>query len=369
MLQQLAIYIHWPFCKSKCPYCDFNSHVREGLEQADWLKAYLEELRFYQGKTGEREVKSIFFGGGTPSLMDVSTVSAIIEEIDKLWGIPQGAEITLEANPTSVEIDKLIGFKSAGVNRVSLGIQSLRDADLKALGRQHSAQEALHALKTASQVFDRYSFDLIYAREGQSLNDWREELEEALQYNGGHMSVYQLTIEEGTKFHTLHQRGELIIPEEDLAADMYELTQEIMDKNNLPLYEVSNHARLGDESQHNLVYWNYGDYIGVGAGAHGRVIIDGQKIATRNHKVPEIWLEQIGKHKEEIIDAKKQLYERLMMGLRLAQGVKFDEAFHDIINKEKLQVLIDEGFVELDKNIKVTQAGMQRLNAVLNYIF
>jgi len=381
MLQQLAIYIHWPFCKSKCPYCDFNSHVRENLKQSQWIESYIDELKFYRHKTGEREIKSVFFGGGTPSLMKVSNVETIIEEIDKLWGLPQGIEITLEANPTSVEIEKLKGFKSAGVNRVSIGIQSLRDDDLKALGRQHSVEEALHALKTAAKIFDRYSFDLIYARSGQKINSWREELNEALKYHGGHMSLYQLTIEQGTKFYTLHERGELKIPNEDKAADFYELTQEIMDKNNMPAYEISNHAILGEQSQHNLVYWRYGDYIGIGAGAHGRITIGSDKFATRNHKAPEIWRNMVIKqsfssHEFEIISGEKKAYEMLMMGLRLNEGLSL-KAFNKevgnnlltFIDEKKLQIMIDKGFVEFNnKYIKATSSGLQRLNAVLNYI-
>ncbi|MDY0009695.1 MAG: radical SAM protein, partial [Bdellovibrionales bacterium] len=222
----LAVYVHWPFCKFKCPYCDFNSHVREKVSHDDWRAAYVREMRHYRDLTGPRQVQSVFFGGGTPSLMEPQTAALVIDTIAGLWGLPQGTEITLEANPTSVEADKLRGFKSAGINRVSMGVQALKDADLKTLGRQHSAAEALAAVKMASQIFDRYSFDLIYARPSQSVDDWRRELAEALPYTRGHMSLYQLTIEEGTQYYTLHKRGDLVIPDEETAAQMYEVTQE-----------------------------------------------------------------------------------------------------------------------------------------------
>ncbi len=381
MTSALALYIHWPFCKFKCPYCDFNSHVRERINHPEWKAAYLEEMRFYREKTGPRRLHSVFFGGGTPSLMETDTVAAIIAEADKLWGLPAGTEITLEANPTSVEADKLRGFKAAGVNRVSLGVQSLRDADLKKLGRQHSAAEALTAVRTAAQIFDRYSFDLIYARPGQGVADWKQELDEALAYGGGHMSLYQLTIEEGTQYHTLHQRGELKIPDENTAADMYELTQEIMDERGLPAYEISNHARTGEESRHNLVYWRYGDYAGIGPGAHGRLTVNGVKLATRAHKAPELWMQWVqraghGSHPFEVIDSYKRGQEMLLMGLRLREGVSLD-AFQkethtplsQFINQNRLQKLVDEGLLEAtDQNIRATAAGRQRLNSILSYL-
>ncbi len=369
-MNKLAIYIHWPFCKSKCPYCDFNSYVRADVDQAEWLKSYIKELRYYRDKLGTREIVSIFFGGGTPSLMDVSTLEAILGEINTLWNIPKDIEITIEANPTSVEVEKFKGFKTAGVNRVSIGVQSLRDDALKELGREHSAADALLALKTAASVFDRYSFDLIYARQNQTLECWGEELQEAIKYSNGHMSLYQLTIEQGTKYYSQYQKKELIIPEDDLASDMYELTQDLMSKNNMPAYEVSNHARKGEESQHNLVYWNYGDYIGIGAGAHGRITIDGAKLAIDNNKVPEQWLEQITNPNIEEVNHEQQLYERLMMGLRLTDGIKWDDDFAEIINGKNLQILIDENLVIRDNEyIKVTPSGMQKLNAVLGFMF
>jgi oxygen-independent coproporphyrinogen-3 oxidase len=380
-MSDLAIYIHWPFCKFKCPYCDFNSHVREKINHPEWQRGYLDELRYYREQAGPRRVKSVFFGGGTPSLMEPATVAAVISEVDKLWGLPAGTEVTLEANPTSVEADKLRGFKAAGVNRVSLGVQSLRDEALKKLGRQHSAAEALAAVKTAASVFDRYSFDLIYARPEQGLAGWKQELEEALEYSADHMSLYQLTIEEGTAYHTLHQRGELKIPDENAAADMYELTQEMMDRRGLPAYEISNHARPGMESQHNLVYWRYGDYAGVGPGAHGRLTVNGEKLATRAHKAPEAWLERVknkrhGSHPFEVIDFLKRGQEMLMMGLRLREGVLLDDFLKETqtplsryINVKRLQVLLDEGFMELtEQHLRATASGRQRLNAVLSHL-
>ncbi len=370
-MNQLALYIHWPFCKFKCPYCDFNSHVRERINHPDWRDAYLREMRFYSEKTGVRQIESIFFGGGTPSLMEPETVAAIINEADKLWGLPATAEITLEANPTSVEAEKLRGFKAAGVNRVSLGVQSLRDADLKKLGRQHSAAEAVAAVKLAAQIFDRFSFDLIYARPDQSLADWKRELAEALGLGAGHMSLYQLTIEEGTQYHTLHQRGDLVTPSEDVCADMYELTQEMMDAKGLSAYEISNHARAGEESRHNLVYWRYGDYAGIGPGAHGRLTIDNDKWATRAHRAPDVWLKRVdenghGAHPFEKIDAAERGREALLMGLRLKEGTALPEG---LIDPVRLKTLIDEKMIEVSANhICATAAGRQRLNSVLAYL-
>ncbi|MDE2337308.1 MAG: coproporphyrinogen III oxidase [Alphaproteobacteria bacterium] len=370
-LNQLALYIHWPFCKFKCPYCDFNSHVRERINHPDWRDAYLREMRSYREKTGGRKIESIFFGGGTPSLMEPETVAAVINQADKLWGLPASTEVTLEANPTSVEAEKLHGFKAAGVNRVSLGVQSLRDADLKKLGRQHSAAEALAAVKLAARIFDRYSFDLIYARPDQSLADWKRELGEALDLGAGHMSLYQLTIEEGTQYHTLHQRGELVTPSEDASADMYELTQEMMEAQGLPAYEISNHARAGEESRHNLVYWRYGDYAGIGPGAHGRLTLDEDKWATRAHRAPEVWLKQVsenghGAHPFEKVGVPQRRQEALLMGLRLKEGTLLPEGVAD---PARLKTLVDEKMIEVDDgHIRATAAGRQRLNAVLAYL-
>ena len=379
--ETLAVYVHWPFCKFKCPYCDFNSHVRESIAHKDWASAYLKELEYYRERTGARHIQSVFFGGGTPSLMEPATVQAVIDCIDDLWGIPQGTEITLEANPTSVEAGKLEGFKSAGVNRVSLGVQSLRDADLKALGRQHSAQEAVAAVKTAAKIFERFSFDLIYARSGQTLDSWREELKEALQYANGHLSLYQLTIEKGTQFHTLHARGELVIPDEDTGASLYELTQEMTEAAGLPAYEVSNHARFGDESRHNLVYWRYGDYAGIGPGAHGRLTLEGGKWATRAHRAPELWMQRVekdghGAHEMEAVDAAARGREMLMMGLRLMEGVCLEKfkreaqtGFSDFVNNKRAELLVEEGLLEISSaSVSATQKGRQRLDSLLAYL-
>lgn len=379
--QGLAVYIHWPFCKFKCPYCDFNSHVREKVSHDDWRDAYVRELRHYRDLTGARQIQSVFFGGGTPSLMEPETAALVIGTIDDLWGLPQGTEITLEANPTSVEADKLRGFKSAGVNRVSLGVQALNDADLKTLGRQHSAAEALAAVKTAAQIFDRYSFDLIYARPAQSVEDWRAELAAALPYTRGHMSLYQLTIEEGTQYHTLFKRGDLKIPDEETAAQMYELTHDMMAAADMPAYEVSNNARFGDESRHNLVYWRYGDYAGIGPGAHGRLTLGGVKQATRAHRAPELWLERVGErghgaHDFETVDFAERGREALMMGLRLAEGVPFarieaetGRPLSEFINLAQARILVDEGLLILDHStLATTPQGRQKLNAVLSFL-
>ena len=375
----LSLYIHWPFCKSKCPYCDFNSYVCDEIDHSVWRQAYLDEMRFYRKKTGLRRIVSVFFGGGTPSLMEPDTVAAILKEVDKLWGLPADTEITIEANPTSTEADKLREFRAAGVNRVSLGVQSLRDDALKKLGRKHSAAEALLAVKTASRIFDRYSFDLIYARPDQSVADWKQELGEAMEYAGGHLSLYQLTIEKGSVWYSLHRRGGLEIPDENAAADMYELTQEMMEKNGLPAYEISNHARIGEESRHNLVYWKYGDYAGIGPGAHGRLTIDGDKWATCAHKIPELWIKKVksqghGAHPFEFIDSFEYGREMLMMGLRLREGFLLDDfqketkvSFQKFVHPQILRRLLDEVLLEVtdDRHIRATAAGRQRLNAVL----
>lgn len=380
-LQPLAIYVHWPFCAKKCPYCDFNSHVRERVDHDAWKNAYIRELEHTRALTGPREIVSVFFGGGTPSLMEPSTTAAIIEAIDRLWGIPQGVEITLEANPGSTEADKFRAFKAAGVNRVSVGVQALNDADLKALGRLHGAEEARRAVGIAGDVFGRFSFDLIYARQGQTLDMWERELSEALAMGTSHLSLYQLTIEEGTPFHTLFQRGEIVLPDEDSGANMYELTQAMCADAGLPAYEVSNHARMGEESRHNLVYWRGGDYAGIGPGAHGRLTLDGQRHATRMHRAPEIWLDRVaqsghGAHPFEAVSADEFARERLMMGLRLSEGIVHAQ-FRALTGMDVAAVvqpaakaaLIEGGFLQDDgQAVVATAAGRQRLNALLGYL-
>ncbi|HEY9537310.1 MAG TPA: radical SAM family heme chaperone HemW, partial [Kiloniellaceae bacterium] len=281
-----GVYLHWPFCRSKCPYCDFNSHVRESIDQARWRAALLSDLEHAAAKSGPRRVSSVFFGGGTPSLMPAETVAAALEKIAALWGLPAGTEVTLEANPTSAEAARFAAFARAGVNRLSLGVQALDDAALKFLGRQHSAAEALAALGLARSAFPRISFDLIYARPGQGTRSWRDELAEALALQPEHISLYQLTIEEGTAFHGAWRRGELVLPEQEAAATLYEATALHLAEAGLPAYEISNHARPGGECRHNLTYWRYGDYVGIGPGAHGRLSWDGAKHATRQHRAP-----------------------------------------------------------------------------------
>jgi len=325
-----GIYVHWPFCAAKCPYCDFNSHVRSSVDQTRWLAALRMELQNTAARTAGRTVDTIFFGGGTPSLMDAETVAGLVSEISKLWTLSPTAEVTLEANPTSVEAQKFQDFGKAGINRVSMGIQSLRDVDLKALGRMHSVSEAREAFEIAKDSFKRVSFDLIYARQGQNIDDWKAELREAQAMAVDHLSLYQLTIEAGTRFGDLYERGNLRnLPDDGLAADMYEATQEFANECDMPAYEVSNHARRGAQSRHNLIYWRYGDYVGVGPGAHGRITIDGQRIATSTVRNPEGWLREIELNgtattDDEIISSIDQASEYLMMSLRLSEGSDMD---------------------------------------------
>ena len=376
-----AVYVHWPFCKSKCPYCDFNSHVRERVDHDRWRAGLLRELDHYADLTAGRTVTSIFFGGGTPSLMEPSTVGAVIDRVAQRWPVADGLEITLEANPTSVEADKFRAFRTAGINRVSLGIQALDDASLKFLGRQHNAAEATGAIELAARTFDRFSFDLIYARPGQTVAAWQAELARALDYAVGHLSVYQLTIEEGTAFYPLHARGDLVLPDEDVAGDLYEATQSQLTAAGLPAYEISNHARPGEESRHNLTYWRYGDYVGIGPGAHGRLTLDGGKFATRAHRAPEIWLERVerdghGAAAPDPIDRDARGTELLMMGLRLSEGVRLarlveetGRTLDDFVDPSALSRLINGGFLTRDADrLVATSEGLQRLNAVLSAI-
>ncbi len=381
MSDLFGIYIHWPFCASKCPYCDFNSHVSDGIDHEAWARNYLRELDYVAEKTPERNVTSIFFGGGTPSLMKPDTVEKILTHIRKLWTVADDVEITLEANPTSIEASKFKDFAKAGITRVSVGIQSLRDDDLKFLGRQHSAEQALEALEIAKENFERYSFDLIYARPEQTLEAWGTELEEALKHENGHISLYQLTIEQGTPFYTQHARGDFAVPEQDSAGAMYELTQEVLTGAGLPAYEVSNHARVGQESHHNLTYWRYGDYAGIGPGAHGRLTLEGDKFATRTHRAPEIWLSRVeehghGYHDFELVTRENRFTEAMMMGMRLVEGVPFErieaESGKDwqvLLPEAKIKPLIESGYISLDNvSIKPTAEGIQRLNGLLGLL-
>jgi putative oxygen-independent coproporphyrinogen III oxidase len=325
-----GVYVHWPFCASKCPYCDFNSHVRHGgVDEVDFLAAYLREIDTTAARTGRRVTTSVFFGGGTPSLMSPATVAAIIERIDRHWGIAPGAEITLEANPSSVEAGRFAGYRTAGVNRVSMGVQSLSDDILRTLGRLHSAAEARAAIETARRTFERFSFDLIYARPGQTVDAWLDELAQAIALAGDHLSLYQLTIESGTPFAALHSSGKLRLPEDHAADELYAATQEMTAAAGLPGYEISNHARPGGGSQHNLLYWRYGEYAGIGAGAHGRLIIGGQRLATSAERNPEAWRARVEAHGDGLIESEvltpaEQVDEALLMGLRLSEGLPIE---------------------------------------------
>jgi len=362
--RDLALYVHWPFCVSKCPYCDFNSHVREAIDQDLWRGALLADLAHEARETEGRRLSSIFFGGGTPSLMPPATVAALIEEAEGHWGFAPGMEITLEANPSSVEAARFADLASAGVNRVSLGLQSLDDAALHFLGRAHDVDEGLAALDTAQEAFDRVSFDLIYALPGQSAAAWEAELGRALSFGTGHLSLYQLTIEPGTRFAAMAAKGELVPADSDESAALYELTGGITAGASLPAYEISNHARPGEESRHNLAYWRYRNYAGVGPGAHGR---RGGK-ATRRHRKPENWLAALerdghGIVEESEIGARDARIEALLMGLRLAEGVACTP---DDLEMDKVARLSAQGLVAYDgARLRATPRGMLLLDSVL----
>jgi len=363
-----AVYVHWPFCLSKCPYCDFNSHVRESVDQAQWRAALLAEIDATANEIGKRRVRSIFFGGGTPSLMPPATVAAIINQIAARWTLEADAEITLEANPTSVEAEKLAGFAAAGVNRVSLGVQALNDADLKFLGRGHSAGEARAAVDLARKLFPRMSFDLIYARPNQTQAEWQAELHAAIAMAADHLSLYQLTIEPGTGFEGAVKRGQFTPLQGDLAADLYELTQEICSAHGLPAYEISNHAAPGAESRHNLVYWRYGEYAGIGPGAHGRLYRDGKVYATANFRKPERWLEA-GRETCDALSAHEQSVEMLMMGLRLQEGVslpRYQSLAKQPLSASRIAELCEDGLLLHEGGIiKTTDRGRLLLDGVL----
>ncbi len=365
--QKTALYIHWPFCAAKCPYCDFNSHVAESIDHEAWAAAYLKEIDRYAAEAPGRRIASIYFGGGTPSLMKPSTVQAIIDRVQQRWGIANDIEITLEANPTSIEAQKFRDFRTAGVNRVSVGVQALNDKDLQFLGRKHTAAEAMAALEIARNNFERMNFDLIYARPEQSLEQWEKELREAVELTRGHLSVYQLTIERNTPFYMRHARGEFKIPEQELAADFYLSTQEILESAGLPAYEVSNHAAAGQESRHNMMYWTYEDYIGIGPGAHGRVRVDGIKYATRGHAAPEKWLSEQSEIRE-IVSEREQQIEALMTGLRLRGGMKIAPV-RSVLKEENLHQAVEQGWIVLSGDtLQATREGWLRLNALIDYI-
>ena len=361
-----GLYVHWPFCQAKCPYCDFNSHVSSTIDHDRWRNAFLRELARVREESGDRVINSIFFGGGTPSLMEPATVAAIVAVAMDAWRPANDIEITLEANPTSVEARRFSRFADAGVNRVSIGVQSLRDADLKALGRLHSADEARRALEVARSNFDRVSFDLIYGRQNQTLEDWRTELGEALELAADHLSLYQLTIEPGTAFGERFARDRLPgLPSEDLGADMYELTQELTEAAGLPAYEISNHASPGAESKHNLIYWNSGDWAGIGPGAHGRLTVGNARYATETYRKPREWLDAVetfgtGESKRDTLSPEGIREEAIMMGLRLSVGV--DE---DII-MININYLTHLGLLESSAGkIRATAKGRPLLNGIL----
>jgi putative oxygen-independent coproporphyrinogen III oxidase len=375
-----GVYIHWPFCASKCPYCDFNSHVRVGgVDQDRYLAAFRREIHTTRERTGPRNVSSIFFGGGTPSLMAPSTVAGILDEIGRNWHIERNAEITLEANPSSVEADRFRGYRDAGINRVSLGVQALNDADLKALGRLHSVAEARKAIEIARATFDRFTFDLIYARPGQGVGQWCAELREALEIAGDHLSLYQLTIEPDTPFEKLHKAGKLITPEPELADELFAATQAMTAEAGLPAYEISNHAKPGQESRHNVLYWRYGEYAGIGPGAHGRILVGGQRHATVAERAPERWLERVERDNHGVIDdtvlaRDEQADEMLLMGLRLTEGLDLarltriggirpsDVAINHLIDLEMLEYLPDED------RIRATSRGRFVLNKLVEQL-
>ncbi len=377
-MDPLALYIHWPFCLAKCPYCDFNSHVREQIPADRFVAALRRELAWEAARLGRRPLASIFFGGGTPSLMPPGGVAALVDDAIRLFDPAPDLEITLEANPTSVEAGRLAAFGDAGVNRLSLGVQALDNASLAALGRQHSAAEAIAAIELARSLFPRLSFDLIYARPGQSLPAWRAELDRALALAADHLSLYQLTIEPGTAFEGLHRQGRITLPDPDAAAALYEATAETCARRGLHSYEVSNYARPGAESRHNLAYWRYGDYAGIGPGAHGRLLLGDTLLATRRHRAPEPWATRVEQHghgstADEPVLPADRAREALLMGLRLTEGVdrtRFAErttvALDDALDPSILAAALDEGYlVATPTTLRATEAGRLRLDALL----
>ncbi|MDJ0949957.1 MAG: radical SAM family heme chaperone HemW [Alphaproteobacteria bacterium] len=373
-----GVYVHWPFCLSKCPYCDFNSHVREAVPEARWRRALLAELDHYAQGTPGRTVTSVFFGGGTPSLMQPETVAAVLERIRALWPTAPDLEVTLEANPGAVEAQRFAGYAAAGVSRLSLGVQALSDEALAMLGRVHDRAEAVAAIELAHASFPRVSFDLIYARPEQTPAAWRAELDEALALAGEHLSVYQLTVEPGTAFHRQRRLGRLRLPDENSQAALYDLTQERLRAAGLPAYEISNHARPGAVCRHNLTYWRYGDYVGVGPGAHGRLTGPARKVATMQHRLPETWLDAVetaghGTREETPLTFADRREEMVMMSLRLAEGLDRDrfaaetgETLAQAFPAERLNPLLDARFLIADEaGLRATPKGWRRLDAVL----
>ncbi len=371
-----GIYVHWPFCAAKCPYCDFNSHVRhQPVDQPRFAAAFETELATMRARTGPRTVTSIFLGGGTPSLMAPETVGAVLDAVARNWTMAANAEVTLEANPSSVEAARFRGYRAAGVNRVSLGVQALSDADLKFLGRLHNVEEALRAIGLARDIFPRLSFDLIYARPGQQPDAWAAELRQAIGHAVDHLSLYQLTIEEGTPFHALHAARKFTVPDQEAAAELYAVTQEVTAAHGLPAYEISNHAKPGAESRHNLTYWRYGEYVGVGPGAHGRFVEHGRRVVTVAERMPETWLNLVeakghGVTGGETLTTSEETDEFLLMGLRLTEGIdlaRYEELSGRPFSAPRLTVLAEEGLIEQIGNsrLRATPTGMIVLDAVV----
>ncbi len=374
--QAFGVYVHWPFCLSKCPYCDFNSHVRHApIDEARFANAFAREIETTAARIPGRQVSSIFLGGGTPSLMQPHTVGHVLDAIGKHWQVADDVEVTLEANPTSVEATRFRGYRTAGVNRVSLGVQALDDASLKVLGRLHTAREALDAVAIARSAFDRYSFDLIYARPDQTPQMWADELKLAISEAAEHLSLYQLTIEEGTPFFGLHAAGKLKTPDEAVSRALYDVTQEVCAAHGLPSYEISNHARPGAECKHNLVYWRGEEYAGIGPGAHGRLDINGTRHAVATEKRPEAWLMRVeanghGVVTDDLLNSEERADEFLLMGLRLAEGIdpkRYAALSGRALDPARIAILREEGAITVDADgrLRVTQSGFPVLDAVV----
>ncbi|MEE2997010.1 MAG: radical SAM family heme chaperone HemW [Pseudomonadota bacterium] len=373
-----GLYVHWPFCASKCPYCDFNSHVSHGVDQDSWRAGLLSELGYFGVATKGRLLETVFFGGGTPSLMPPSTVAAVLDALSTYWAVARDAEVTLEANPSSVEAKNFADFRAAGINRVSVGVQSFRDEDLKFLGRSHSAIEARNAVAVAEKMFDRVSFDMIYALPGQTARAWATQLNEALTFGTGHLSLYQLTIEKGTPFFSYHNKGMFHLPDDDLAVELSSKTVEMTEKVGLSAYEISNYSFAGQESRHNLTYWSGGDYIGIGPGAHGRLSLNGTRYRTEQVPLPENWLAAIKKQGHanrifETISETEHVIESLMMGMRVTSGISrnlFERLtgldLEDCVDRTRSHALVAAGLVKIDdEGIRATPEGRQRLNSVI----
>ncbi|HLN24238.1 MAG TPA: radical SAM family heme chaperone HemW [Patescibacteria group bacterium] len=379
MTDAFGIYLHWPFCLSKCPYCDFNSHVAASIDQAAWRRALLAELDHFAIETAGRRVTSIFFGGGTPSLMDPATTQALLERIAARWPLAEGVEITLEANPGTIDAQRFRDFRAAGVNRLSMGLQALNDTDLRFLGRRHDVAGALNAVELARGIFPRISFDLIYARPSQTVAGWEAELRQAIALAADHLSLYQLTIEEGTAFHPAHARGDFILPDEDASAEMFDLTQELCDAAGLPAYEVSNHAKPGAECRHNLLYWQGGDYLGIGPGAHGRLTDpSGTAWALKQYRAPQRWLSEVAAQghatqERTRLTVEERCEELVMMGLRLRDGLSAaafaahaGRPLEQALNRSGLAAMTEDGFVTwTGDRLQATPKGRLVLNAVI----